>query len=103
MILMQELVKSTEKVEKILSMKLQSRLLYLLLKCPLMQDRGCECNRVERGKASRPRRLYTDDENVVLRVTIPYALRRAARAAHLDCNELTRKALVKQLKKADRK
>ena len=50
MILMQELVKSTEKVEKRLSMKLQSRLLYLLLKCPLMQDRDCECNRVERGK-----------------------------------------------------
>ena len=43
-----------------------------------------------------------DDEEVILQVTVPYALRRAARAAHLDCSALTRKALAKQLKKAAR-
>lgn len=100
MILMQELVTSTEKAEKRMSLGLQSRLLYLLLKCPLLQNGICECGCTDGVKASRPRRLHTDDEEVVLRVTVPYALRRAARAAHLDCNELTRKALVKQLKKA---
>ena len=41
-------------------------------------------------------------EEVILQVTVPYALRRAARAAHLDCSALTRKALTKQLKKAAR-
>lgn len=43
--------------------------------------------------------MHADDEEVILQVTVPYALRRAARAAHLDCSALTRKALAKQLKK----
>ena len=99
MIMMQDLVTSTEKMEKTMGLRLQSRLLYLLLKCPLMQEEACECSCVSVRKPSRQRRVYTDDEDVVLRVTVPYALRRAARAAHLDCSELTRKALAKQLKK----
>ncbi len=36
---MKEIVTATEKVEKRMSLGLQSRLLYLLLKCPLLQHR----------------------------------------------------------------
>lgn len=53
--------------------------------------------------AARGRRQHADDEEVVLQVKVPYALRRAARAAHLDCNRLARKALARQLKKDARK
>ena len=53
--------------------------------------------------AARGRRQHADDDEVVLQVKVPYALRRAARAAHLDCNRLASKALARQLKKAARK
>ena len=36
--MMNEIVTSTEKMEKRMSLGLQSRLLYLLLKCPLLQQ-----------------------------------------------------------------
>jgi hypothetical protein len=36
--MMNEIVTSTEKIEKRMSLGLQSRLLYLLLKCPLLQQ-----------------------------------------------------------------
>ena len=103
--MMNEIVTSTEKIEeKRMSLGLQSRLLYLLLKCPLLQQgqRGaCKEASAPNGRlAGRPRRVHADDEEVILQVTVPYALRRAARAAHLDCSALTRKALTKQLKKA---
>lgn len=103
--MMNEIVTSTEKIEKRMSLGLQSRLLYLLLKCPLLQQgQGCACKEAApNGRlAGRPRRVHADDEEVILQVTVPYALRRAARAAHLDCSALTRKALTKQLKKAAR-
>ena len=106
MIRMKEIVTATEKVEKRMSLGLQSRLLYLLLKCPLLQQgQGCACKEASapNGRlAGRQRRVHADDEEVILQVTVPYALRRAARAAHLDCSALTRKALAKQLKKAAR-
>ena len=107
MVMMNEIVTSTEKMEeKRMSLGLQSRLLYLLLKCPLLQQgQGCACKEASapNGRlAGRPRRVHADDEEVILQVTVPYALRRAARAAHLDCSALTRKALTKQLKKAAR-
>ena len=106
MIRMKEIVTATEKVEKRMSLGLQSRLLYLLLKCPLLQQkRECACGRVvgsSKGSSVSQRRVHADDEEVILQVTVPYALRRAARAAHLDCSALTRKALAKQLKKAAR-
>ena len=107
MIRMKEIVTATEKVEKRMSLGLQSRLLYLLLKCPLLQQgQGCACKEeasAPNGKlAGSQRRVHADDEEVILQVTVPYALRRAARAAHLDCSALTRKALAKQLKKAAR-
>ena len=89
-----------------MSLGLQSRLLYLLLKCPLLQQkRECACGRAvgsSKGSSVSQRRLHADDEEVILQVTVPYALRRAARAAHLDCSALMRKALAKQLKKAAR-
>lgn len=97
---MQELATATEKTEKTMRLGLQSRLLYLLLKCPLLTGGECMCERSGGVKANRSRRVYADDEDVVMKVTVPYALRCAARAAHLDCSELTRKALLKQLKKA---
>ena len=90
-----------------MSLGLQSRLLYLLLKCPLLQQkRECACGRAVGNincSPVRQRRLREDDEEVILQVTVPYALRRAAREAHLDCNALTRKALARQLKKAARR
>lgn len=103
---MKEIVTATEKVEKRMSLGLQSRLLYLLLKCPLLQQgQGCACKEASapNGRlAGRQRLVHADDEEVILQVTVPYALRRAARAAHFDCSALTRKALAKQLKKAAR-
>lgn len=86
-----------------LNLGLQSRLLYLMLKCPLLQRECGKCAATAATGKSGQRREYADDERVVIYVTIPYALRRQARAAHLDCNELTRKALTRQLKKAARK
>ena len=96
---MKEIVTATEKVEKRMSLGLQSRLLLL------QQGQGCACKEASapNGRlAGRQRRVHADDEEVILQVTVPYALRRAARAAHLDCSALTRKALAKQLKKAAR-
>lgn len=95
------------KNEQRMGLGLQSRLLYLLLKCPLLQqEEECACRRAvgsSRGKSVSRRRLHADDEEVVLQVTVPYALRRAARAAHLDCSALVRKTLLRQLKKAARR
>lgn len=115
---MNEVVTSKTEPGKKLSVGLQSRLLYLLLKCPMLQKRGqgCACGEQDDIEAeavaaddfagctaARGRRQHADDEEVVLQVKVPYALRRAARAAHLDCNRLARKALARQLKKAARK
>ena len=111
---MNEVVTSKTEPGKKLSVGLQSRLLYLLLKCPMLQNRGqgCACGEQDDIEAAddfagctaaRGRRQHADDEEVVLQVKVPYALRRAARAAHLDCNWLARKALSRQLKKAARK
>lgn len=90
----------------------------MLLKCPMLQNRGqgCACGEQDDIEAetvaaddfagctaARGRRQHADDEEVVLQVKVPYALRRAARAAHLDCNRLARKALARQLKKDARK
>lgn len=115
---MNEVVTSKTEPGKKLSVGLQSRLLYLLLKCPMLQNRGqgCACGEQDDIEAetvatddfagctaARGRRQHADDEEVVLQVKVPYALRRAARAAHLDCNRLARKALARQLKKAARK
>ena len=95
------------KNEQRMSLGLQSRLLYLLLKCPLLQQkRECACGRAvgsSKGTSVSRRLLHADDEEVVLQVTVPYALRRAAREAHLDCNALVRKTLSRQLKKAARR
>lgn len=45
---MKEIVTATEKVEKRMSLGLQSRLLYLLLKCPLLQQgQGCACKEAQ--------------------------------------------------------
>lgn len=114
MMVMNELITETEnaaaaaQAKKRMSLGLQSRLLYLLLKCPLLRQegQGCDCHEKNvrvAGAAARSRRVHADDEEVVLQVTVPYALRRAARAAHLDCNALARKTLLRQLKKAARK
>mgnify|MGYP000887251037 CR=1 FL=1 len=115
---MNEVVTSKTKTDKKLNMGLQSRLLYLLLKCPMLQNRGqgCDCgeqddietepivtDRRAGCTAAGGRRQHADDDEVILQVTVPYALRRAARAAHLDCNQLARKALARQLKKTARK
>lgn len=112
---MNEVVTSKTEPDKKLSVGLQSRLLYLLLKCPMLQNRGqgCACGEQDdienevtatAGRsAARGSRQHADDDEVVLQVTVPYALRRAARAAHLDCNQLARKALSRQLKKTARK
>lgn len=112
---MNEAVTSKTEPDKKLSVGLQSRLLYLLLKCPMLQNRGqgCACGEQDdieteviaaAGRsAARGGRQHADDDEVVLQVTVPYALRRAARAAHLDCNQLARKALARQLKKTARK
>ena len=111
---MNEVVTSKTEPGKKLSVGLQSR----LLKCPMLQNRGqgCACGEQDDIEAetvaaddfagctaARGRRQHADDEEVVLQVKVPYALRRAARAAHLDCNRLARKALARQLKKAVRK
>ena len=101
-------VTTEEKAAAHMSLGLQSRLLYLLLKCPLLQREGqnCTCTGTSEkgvGVSVRGRRVHADDEEVILQVTVPYALRRAAGAAHLDCNELMRKALAKRLKKAEQK
>lgn len=96
---MQQLLTKSENIENKMSLGLQSRLLYLLLKCPLLQEGHCTCNKENAVKVSQPQRVYSDDEDVALHVIVPYSLRKAARAAHLNCSEVTRKALVKQLKK----
>ena len=62
---MKEIVTATEKVEKRMSLGLQSRLLYLLLKCPLLQQgQGCACKEASapNGRlAGRQRRVHADD------------------------------------------
>ena len=68
------------KNEKRMSLGLQSRLLYLLLKCPLLQQkRECACGRAvgsSKDSSVSQRRLHADDEEVILQVTVPYALQR---------------------------
>lgn len=101
---MNEIVAQNENVKRPMSLGLQSRLLYLLLKCPLLQQgQDCACGGAGAGKKRRSRPVHADDEPVILQVTVPYALRRAARAAHLDCSALACRALAKQLKKAARR
>lgn len=90
---MNEVVTSKTEPGKKLSVGLQSRLLYLLLKCPMLQNRGqgCACGEQDDIEAeaiaaddfagctaARGRRQHADDEEVVLQVKVPYALRRAA-------------------------
>lgn len=103
---MKEIVTATEKVEKRMSLGLAKQIVVSAFEMPFAaQGQGCACKEASapNGRlAGRQRRVHADDEEVILQVTVPYALRRAARAAHLDCSALTRKALAKQLKKAAR-
>ena len=86
--------------------KLERAVVLSLMLAALQQKRECACGRAvgsSKGTSVSRRLMHADDEEVVLQVTVPYALRRAAREAHLDCNTLVRKTLARQLKKAARR
>ncbi|WP_177562187.1 hypothetical protein [uncultured Phascolarctobacterium sp.] len=83
---------------------LKNRLFYLLTNCPLLAGRSCAAA----GASAAKTRLRTvtipadEMELVSLHITLPYKLRQEALAAGINCSELMRKALKRQLKKAAR-
>lgn len=98
---MNDLLTSQQKSKKTGGDVLMARLLYLALKCPLLEGRPCQSASAkspgqQKAKAVRPPR--TDDALVELRIVLPYGLRRQAQAEHINCSALFRRALKRSLK-----
>ena len=80
---------------------LSARLLYLALKCPLLQGQRCEKAAVKPPKRKADPALRTsreDDALVELRIILPYGLRKQAQTEHINCSALFRRALRRSLK-----
>lgn len=102
---------STLKTKKVgrLAENLQGRLVYMAIKCPLVNGGKCGVVSQQReavpgqaagkdNKVKRPPRAYAPDELVTLHVALPYELRRQALEACLNCSALLRSALRHRLR-----
>lgn len=87
--------KKTKKVGR-LAENLQGRLVYMALKCPLVQ--GGRCAQAKPHKIRRTERSFELDEMVALHVELPYGLRLEAQKAHLNCSALLRGVLRRRLR-----
>lgn len=81
-------------------MLLSARLLYLALKCPLLQGKHCQTETVrpvepQSARTVKPPRK--DDALVELRIVLPYGLRKQAQDEHINCSALFRRALKRSL------
>lgn len=92
---------NTNKTKKVspLAANLQGRLVLMALQCPLVNGGRCS---MEAGhsqiQSKRKERVFASDELVTIHVAVPYELRRQARRARLNCSELLREALRRQLR-----
>ena len=93
---MNDFLASQQKSKKTGGDVLSARLLYLALKCPLLQGKHCQTEAVrpvepQPVKTVKPPR--TDDALVELRIVLPYGLRKQAQDEHINCSALFRRAL----------
>ena len=97
---MNDSLASQQKSQKTGGDVLSARLLYLALKCPLLQGKSCQTAAVQ---PVAPRQLKTakppkeDDALVELRIVLPYGLRKQAQDEHINCSALFRRALRRSL------
>lgn len=96
---MNDLLSSKQNPKTAGSDVLSARLLYLALKCPLLQGGVCsETPNGARGQAARAERPQVEDDALVdLRIVVPYGLRQQALAQHINCSALFRRALRRSL------
>lgn len=96
---MNDSLASQQKSKKTGGDVLSARLLYLALKCPLLQGKHCQTEAVpvepQPVKTVKPPR--TDDALVELRIVLPYGLRKQAQDEHINCSALFRRALKRSL------
>lgn len=75
---------------------LSARLLYLALKCPLLNEgKYSQTDRQQTVKTPKPK--PEDDALVEMRIVLPYGLRRQAQIEHINCSALFRRALKRSL------
>ena len=97
---MNDSLASQQKSKKTGGDVLSARLLYLALKCPLLQGKYCQTETVrpvepQPVKTVKPTRK--DDALVELRIVLPYGLRKQAQDEHINCSALFRRALKRSL------
>lgn len=97
---MNDLLSSKQNPKTAGSDVLSARLLYLALKCPLLQGGVCSepAPRVDKRQATQAERPQVEDDALVdLRIVLPYGLRKQALAQHINCSALFRRALRRSL------
>lgn len=96
---MNDLLSSRQDPKTAGSDVLSARLLYLALKCPLLQGGVCsESSTAGKRQAARTERPQVEDDALVdLRIVLPYGLRKQALAQHINCSALFRRALRRSL------
>lgn len=97
---MNDSLASQQKSKKTGGDVLSARLLYLALKCPLLQGKHCQTETVrpvepQSARTVKPPRK--DDALVELRIVLPYGLRKQAQDEHINCSALFRRALKRSL------
>lgn len=97
---MNDSLASQQKSKKTGGDVLSARLLYLALKCPLLQGKHCQTETVRpveplSARTVKPSRK--DDALVELRIVLPYGLRKQAQDEHINCSALFRRALKRSL------
>ena len=88
---MNDSLASQQKSKKTGGDVLSARLLYLALKCPLLQGKHCQTETVrpvepQSARTVKPPRK--DDALVELRIVLPYGLRKQAQDEHINCSAL---------------